>query len=80
MGMLVEGFNGLVEMERLYNGTEEGRELISGVVSDVLDLIPWPFRVEFIGLELDRPKMVTFVDAIRARIRTYLAGPIPNQI
>ena len=72
MGILMEGFNGLVEIEKQYGDTTEGGVLIDGVLSDTLDLITWPFRVDFINLDVDRAKMDTFIEAIRARIQTYL--------
>ncbi len=76
MGILIEGFNGLVDMEKQYGKTEEGVVLIDGVLSDALDLIPWPFRIDLINLSMDRGKMDTFVEAIRTRIKTYLTPPV----
>ncbi len=76
MGLLTEGFNGLVDMEKQYGKTEEGVVLIDGVLSDALDLITWPFRIDLINLSVDRGKMDTFVEAIRTRIKTYLNLPV----
>ena len=76
MGVVIEGFKGLVDLEREYGTKEKGPELIDGVLSDTLDLIQWPFRVDFINLSVDRGKMDTFVTAIRMRIKTYLAPPV----
>ncbi len=75
MGILIEGFNGLVEIEKQYGDTTEGVVLIDGVLSDTLDLITWPFRIDFINLSMDRAKVDTFVAAIRVRIQTYLNPP-----
>ncbi len=76
MGLLTEGFNGLVDMEKQYGKTEEGVVLIDGVLSDTLDLITWPFRIDLINLSVDRAKMDTFIEAIRTRIKTYLTPPV----
>ena len=75
MGMLIEGFNGLVELEGQYGTTIEGRELINGVMSDALDLVPWPFRIDLLNLDLDGPAVSAFIAAIRVKIRTFHGIP-----
>ncbi len=70
-------FDGMIAMERKYGTTEEGRAMIDGITVDLLAVIPYPFQISFIGLDLDESKMLALVTGIQGRIRTYV-GATPS--
>ncbi len=74
MGMLMDGFNTLVEMERQYGDTPEGVTLLDGVVSEVIGVLPNPFPLGLFNIELAHTSLNTLVGNIRSLIRTYLAA------
>ena len=74
MGMLMDGFNTLVEMERQYGDTPEGVVLLDGVVSEVIGVLPNPFPLGLFGIELAHTSLNTLVGNVRGLIRTYLAA------
>ena len=74
MGLLTEGFNGLIEIEEQYGNTPEGVALIDGVVEDALNLMQWPFQVDIIGLSVSLTEATAFFSSVRGRIKVYLAA------
>ena len=77
MGMLVEGFNALVEMERQYGNEPGGSTMLDGVISEVVGILPDPFPLGIFGLELAHTKINALVTGIRAHIKAYLNPVVP---
>jgi len=76
MGLIRDGLTDLIEFEKEYGSTPEGIVLIDGMVTDALNLLPWPFQIKlsFVSFELDRTKMETFITSLLAKVRTYITA------
>lgn len=71
---VIAGLDAMIELEKKYGTTDAGKDMINGIISDVLDLFPFPFPIPFIGVEWSREELDTMVSKIQVRIRTYVAA------
>jgi len=72
MGVLMDGFSTMIEMERQYGKTTQGDAMIKSVMDEVVGLLPDPFPIGLFGIELALSKISTCLHNIQGHIKTYV--------
>jgi len=78
MGVLMDSFNAMIEMERQYGNTTQGDTMIKGVMDEVVGILPDPFPIGLFGIKLDLSKISTCFHNIQGHIKTYVNFVTPT--